>query len=291
MRPYNNVPVTLMHEGFVQAEEDVRLYFRAVGDGEAVVIPLVSWTEEFDVLAQGRRVIFYDPRNRGESTAVELERISFQNDVRDLDAVRRHFGLEKISLIGWSYFGGVVARYAMEFPKRVERLVMVCGPPIRRLPHSEAVNRIMAERLNAVAPGILQELNATSPPDPEKLRQFWELLREVRTGRKPARPMRGDPSKTPNERVEKVVAVFSRATQTQGDWDWREDARRVTCPALYVFGTADILPVEAAQEWAEFLPNARVLKMDGIGHFPSLEDPEQFFAALESFFSGQWPEG
>ena len=30
------------------------------------MIPLVSWTEEFDVLAKGRRIIFYDPRSRGQ---------------------------------------------------------------------------------------------------------------------------------------------------------------------------------------------------------------------------------
>ena len=103
-------------DGFIQAEPDLRLYFRDIGTGDAVLIPLVSWTEEFDVLAEGRRIIFYDPRNRGRSTAAPLERISFQNDVRDLEAVRSYFGLEKVSLIGWSYFGAVVARYAMEYP-------------------------------------------------------------------------------------------------------------------------------------------------------------------------------
>ena len=123
-------------EGFIEVEAGVRLYFRTVGEGEAVVIPLVSWSEEFDVLAKGHRVIFYDPRNRGQSTAVEPKRVSFQNDMRDLEAVRRHLGLEKISLIGWSYFGGVVARYAMEFPERIRHLVMVppscCRRPARR---------------------------------------------------------------------------------------------------------------------------------------------------------------
>ena len=73
--------------------------------------------------------------------------------------------------------------------------------------------------------------------------------------------------------------------QTQGDWDWREDARRVTSPALYVFGTADIMPWEAAQEWTEYLPNGRVFKMDGVGHFPVLKSPDKFFAELVRFLS------
>lgn len=110
--------------------------------------------KKFDVLAKGRRLIFYDPGNRGQSTAVELEQISFQNDVRDLDAIRKHFALEKMSLIGWSYFGGVVARYAMEFPQHIERFVMVCGPPIQRLPHSDTINRVMADRINARRAGV-----------------------------------------------------------------------------------------------------------------------------------------
>lgn len=274
-------------EGLIEAESGIQLYFRAMGPGdEAVVIPLAAWTEEFDILARGRRVIFYDPRSRGRSTAVEPERISFQNDVSDLEAVRRHFGLEQISPIGWSYFGGVVARYAMELPERVSRLVMVCGPPIRRQPHSDAMNRIMAARINAVAPGFLQEMQAASPPSAEMFSRMWDLLKQARTGSRGMKPARGEPSQYPNESPARVAAVFSRAMQTMGDWDWREDARRAGCPALFVHGTADFMPLEAAQEWAECLPGGRLHAMEDVGHFPSLEDPERFFAGLEEFLSG-----
>ena len=277
-------------EGFIDVGDGVRLYFRAIGAGDAVVIPLACWTEEFDVLAGRRRVIFYDPRSRGGSTTLDLAQISFENDIRDLEAVRASLGLERVSLIGWSYFGGVVARYAMENPEHVERLVMVCGPPMRRVPHSGAINRMMAERLEAVAPGFLHEVQGASSLEPKKARRLWDLLKQVRTGR-PSRPVKSTPARYDNERPEKVAAVFTRALQTQGDWDWRDDARRVTSPALYVFGTADIMPAEAVREWAEFLPNARILVLDGVGHHPSVEDPERFFPALDTFLGGQWPEG
>jgi hypothetical protein len=117
-----------------------------------------------------------------------------------------------------------VARYAMEFPEHIERLVMVCGPPIRCPPHSDTMNQIMADRLNTVAPGFLQELLSTNSPEREKLQRFWDLLKQTRAGRQPLRPMKGEPSKYANEQPEKVSAVFNRAMQTQGDWDWREDA-------------------------------------------------------------------
>ena len=270
-------------EGFIESKPDVRLYFRAIGEGHPVLIPLVSWTEEFDALASGRRLIFYDPRNRGQSSAVALERISFQNDVCDMEAARKHFGFAKVSLIGWSYFGAVVARYAMDFPEHVHRFVMVCGPPIRRSPHSEAINRVMAERINAVAPGFLQELQGSTSPDPEKFAKFWDLLKQVRTGKNPLRSPRGNPSQFPNERPDKVAAIFQRALETQGDWDWHEDAKHATSPALYVFGTADFMPFEAADEWKHYLPNCEILIMNEVGHFPSLEAPDRFFPALDAF--------
>ena len=279
--------MTTVEEGSVEAGEGVRLYFKSIGEGEVAVIPLVSWTEEFDVLARGRRVIFYDPRNRGQSTAVELERISFANDVLDLETVRRHFAVEKISPVGWSYFAGVVARYAMDFPERVERFVMVGGPPIRRQPYSEGINRVMASRINEVAPGFLQQLQA-NPVDTELLRRFWELIKQVRSGPGGLRPMRGDPSQFTNEKPENVSAVVQRGIQTQGDWDWREDAKRATSPALFVWGDADFIPSEAADEWGMCLPNAQVLRMEGVGHFPSLENPELFFRVLEDFLSGRY---
>jgi proline iminopeptidase len=269
-------------EGWVEAAEGVRLYFRAVGEGEPVVIPLVDWTREFETLADRRRVISYDPRSRGRSTAVDPGRISFASDVQDLEALRRHLRLERFSLIGWSYYGGVVARYAMEFPERVRRLAVVCGPPIRRSPHTEAMNRVMIERVRAAAPGFLEEFERNRSP--EMLRRMWELVKQTRAGR-PLREMLGNPSSSPNESPEKVSVVVRRAVETQGDWDWRDEARRVTCPVLLVAGDADYLPLEAAREWTRSLNNASLFEMAGVGHFPSLESPQEFFEALDRFFA------
>jgi len=269
-------------EGWIEAEEGVQLYFRIVGEGEPVVVPLVEWTREFEVLAKGRRIISYDPRSRGRSTGVDPEKISFASDVRDLEALRRQLGLDRISLIGWSYYGGVVARYAMEFPERVRRLAVVCGPPIRRSPHTETMNRVMIERIREAAPGYLEEFQRNRSP--EMLAALWELVKKTRAGR-PLREMAGDPSRWPNENPGKVSEVTRRAVETQGDWDWREAAGRISCPALFVAGDADYLPLEAAREWPRFLKDASLLELEGVGHFPSLESPDELFEALDRFLA------
>ena len=42
---------------------------------------------------------------------------------------------------------------------------------------------------------------------------------------------------------------------------------------------------------ATAMPNARLLELKGIGHFPYVEAPEVFFAAVDRFLRGEWPEG
>jgi pimeloyl-ACP methyl ester carboxylesterase len=270
-------------EGFVEVEQGVRLYFQEAGDGPAVLIPLVGWTEEFEAIADGRRIIRYDPRNRGNSTAVALENVSFQNDVRDIESLRVHFALDSFTLIGWSHYAGVVIRYAMEYPERLDRVVMVCGPPISKNPHTGTMNRVMMERISAVAPDFLKELQTGSAPTPAQMKKFWDLILQVRAGKKPALPPQGNPSQFANETPGSVSGVIRRGMETMGDWNWTADAARVKCPVLFAYGTEDFLPAEAAEEWIRSLPNCRALKMEGVGHFPSLEAPEKFFRDLAVF--------
>jgi pimeloyl-ACP methyl ester carboxylesterase len=153
------------------------------------------------------------------------------------------------------------------------------------------MNRVMAERIEAIAPGFVQELQTSEAPSPEKVKRFWELIEQTRSGRHPLPPKRNNPSRFENETPAKVAAMIRRLVETQGEWDWREDAAKVRGPVLFLFGTEDYLSLEAAQEWSEFLPNGRVFKMKGVGHFPAQEKPEEFRQVVEKFLGGEWPEG
>ena len=90
------------------SSDGVRLYYAKVGSGsEIAVLPGRLFTfPDFQRLAKGRTLIFYDMRNRGLSDAVtNVSKISLQHDTDDLEAVRVHFGIEKPDLIGFSYLG------------------------------------------------------------------------------------------------------------------------------------------------------------------------------------------
>jgi pimeloyl-ACP methyl ester carboxylesterase len=48
--------------------------------------------------------------------------------------------------------------------------------------------------------------------------------------------------------------------------------------------------VADARKWVGVMPNARLLELKGIGHFPYVEAPDLFFPAIDRFLRGDWPE-
>jgi pimeloyl-ACP methyl ester carboxylesterase len=94
---------------------------------------------------------------------------------------------------------------------------------------------------------------------------------------------------TLESRRNKITSVDRFTVASLGTWDWRPSLRRVTAPTLVIQGSADVLPVVGAREWAATLPNGRLLLFEGFGHFPYLEAPERFFTAVDAFLQGSWP--
>jgi len=96
---------------------------------------------------------------------------------------------------------------------------------------------------------------------------------------------------TPESRRNKIISVDRYVAASLGSWDWRPALGRVNAPVLIVHGSADPLPPAGGREWAAALPDARLLLLQGVGHFPYLEAPEAFFSAVDTFLRGSWPQG
>ena len=69
-----------------------------------------------------------------------------------------------------------------------------------------------------------------------------------------------------------------------------EHLDRLACPALVVWGAADrYLPVRLAQEYAERLPDATVVELEGGAHWPWLERPDAI-ETVARFLDGSDPD-
>jgi proline iminopeptidase len=286
-------------EGFVFIRPGLQLYFRILGEGpETLVVPNANWLGDALLpLAEGRRVIFYDPRSRGRSSAVtDPRQLSLEEDVADLEAVRRYFGLDRMTLLGTSFQAAITASYALEYPERVERLLLVC-PITPRLP-GEWKQELPRTGELVHPPGIprLEELRreGLEESDPAAFCRAWFtwfLLPAMMADTSAlVRFPLDDVCSFPNEWPRHAVGLyFDHLLPNMGDWDYRPLLPGLRMPLLVVQGTDDLVPEEASREWAAYAPDARFLPIDRAGHHPYLERPKEFFAAVEAFLRGEWP--
>lgn len=111
-----------VQEGFADAGNGVRLFYRVVGTGPDTVVVIHGgpgfsmgyFADDLTSLAEkGHTLLFYDQRGTGRSTLVsDSAALDAQRFAEDLEAIRRHFGLERLTLLGHSWGAGVVALYA-----------------------------------------------------------------------------------------------------------------------------------------------------------------------------------
>jgi pimeloyl-ACP methyl ester carboxylesterase len=275
--------------GFTTTADGVRLFVHISGRGsQSLVVPGVGADLDFRGLAEGRRVAFYDVRNRGRSDPVDGSgRVGLPVEIDDVETVRAHSGFARTSVLGWSYVGLVVALYAAQHPRTVDRLVMVCpAPPSPSLqPVSGAADTVLLARLNE-----LEARRATA--DPVEFARAW---RRIVTPTRMADPaaldlLQADPSRWPNEWPEHMTEALWRVHATHPvDFDYRHRAEQISAPTLVIHGGADIIPLPASEAWSRAIPDARLLVLPDVGHFPHVEAPSEFFGAVETFLGGHWP--
>ena len=288
-------------EGTIEVENGVRLHYAAIGDGEpAVLVPVKCWLPvEFEVLAKGRRLICYDSRGRGQSDPVpDASRIGIEQDVSDVDAIRRHFQLERVALIGWSIYGNVVARYAMNYPENVSRVVLAAPGPVRRQPYdSNALETRSASlaRVNPADIARLQQMQKAGTVGRDEVsyrRQFFRVFVAMRMGN-PADVEKVNleaVSHLQNEWPDQFAAWWAAIDRSLGNWDWRRDVSKVTAPVLVLQGDSDLsIPEEAGREWAALARDGRMVTLKGIGHHIWIEAPEICYPVVNEFLSGDWP--
>lgn len=288
-------------EGFAFVRPGLHLYYRILGEGaETVVVPNANWLwEPLQPLAESRRLILYDPRSRGRSSAVtDPRQLGLEEDVEDLEAIRRYFGLDRMVLLGSSYHAAITALYALDNPGRVERMLLVC-PITPRQPGEWVQETPTAEQL-IHPPGIarLDEMrrDEVDRDDPAAFCRAWftHFLLPAQMGELTALPRFPveDVCAFPNEWPQRAIPLyFDHIIPKMESWDFRPRLASLRLPVLVIQGTDDLVPVEASREWAAAIPGARFLAIEGSGHHPYLERPQEFFPAAETFLRGEWPEG
>jgi proline iminopeptidase len=293
-------------EGFLAANDGARLFYRVEGSGADTVVAihggpgvdLESLRSDLAPLAAHHTVIFYDQRGAGRSELpADTTRLFFPRQLADLDAVRRHFRLERMTLIAHSYGPLLAASYALAHPDRVRRLVLLGPVPPRRGDFWQRFAQNVNARLDSAQRARQADAGARLA-DPkadtrQACRDYWAIGMIPRLADPAsAAKVRSDLCAAPAEAIRYGLSVTNRVVMGSiGDWDLRAGLRDLRVPTLVIHGEQEAIPMDLVEEWVTALPDARLLRVPGAAHFAYAEQPDQVWPAIEQFLAGTWPAG
>lgn len=282
-------------EGYVQAADGVRLFYRRIGHGKRAVLLLhggpgsninAVWPDLQPLARVSRSIIVYDQRGGGRSQIIrDPELLTAAHHVRDLEAVRAHFRLERFALAGESWGAGLAALYAAEHPERVERLLLIGPMP----PTREILERRMDDSDEKMDfRRRLAEISRAMPDSADPVatcREFFDLyLRQFFFRPENAARRRGSSCDGPPEGVRNYFVVNKAGFDSLGAFDLRPGLRRLKMPAMVIEGERSIpSTIESARVYARSIRGATLVLVPEAGHYPQVERPDIFFPAVEKF--------
>ena len=277
------------------------LFYRMVGSGPDVLVMIHGgpgmdmgyMVPDFAPLAARHRLLFYDQRGGGRSEILRNDPALYTmaRHVADLEALRRHFGLERLTLVAHSFGPAIAAAYAMAHPDRVARMILIGPVPPRAGNLWTRYGEIIDSRLTVDERAALTKLEAAMVRgvDPvQACRAYWAIAVKPRVATpEQVRKVTGEFCTAGADAIRSGMGVAGPHTLTSlGEWDFRAGLAKVTAPTLIVHGEADAIPMDLVEEWTTALPNAKLLKVPGASHFPYVERPDLVWPAIESFLRG-----
>jgi len=259
--------------------------YRRAGDGPALLLihgiagSSRAWSEAMSLLAEDFTVVAPDLIGHGESAKPtgDCSLGAYASGLRDLLAV---LGINRATLVGHSLGGGIAMQLAYQHPECCERLVLV---------DSGGLGREVSWLLRSVAlPGAEYVMPVLFPP----FMRDWgnrvaRLLHSAGLrSNGVAEGWRAYASLTESANrqafVRTVRAVIDPGGQSVSAADRLYLAADV--PTLIVWGERDgMIPVSHAHAAHEAVRGSRLEIIEGAGHFPHVEQPARFAAALADF--------
>lgn len=224
----------------------------------------------FDALSPGRTLIYYDQRGGGRSPVGREEPVGWREHVADLEALRVFWGIERLTIAGYSWGALLGLLYAIEHPQHVEKLALVSPAPI----WTEARRRFDAEfaRRNT-APALQEERRILRESG---LREADLEAYQLRLFELSVVPYFHDPARARDLTPFRITGRTQKEVwESLGTFDLRPALRALKVPALVLHGESDPIPRDAAETAAECL-GAGFHLVSRCGHVPYVERPDEF---------------
>lgn len=269
---------------------DGEMHYVDEGPVEAKTPPLVlvhgtpTWAFEWRHVLRGlspeRRVLAVDHLGFGLSARPTAAAYSPQAHARRFgDWIDATIPDGPIDLVVHDFGGPIALDWALEHVDRLAHLVIV-----NTWMWSFANDPVMSRRANFARTRLFRWLYRRFNASQTMIMPSAYGDRRRLTKRIHAQYLNVFPDPDSRERVLYALAQALLGSSEYYDTLWSRRARLVQVPTAILWGVKDSAfqpPILA--KWHEALPNARVVRFDGAGHWPHEEEPEAFEAALQAF--------
>ena len=234
----------------------------------------------FTPLSEQLQLVYFDHRGQGRSARGDPALYTLDENVEDMEALRRHLGLGPVVSIGTSYGGMVAMAHAARYPDAVSHLVLVVTAA-----HSGFIARaeeIVRERGTPAQQLACAKLWAGGFQSAEDVLEYYAVMGPLYSRRFDAASAaavrgRGTPSPEPLNRAFGPEGFLRRM-------DLRPELGRITAPTLILAGRHDwICAPEFSEELHRLMPGSRLRIFEESSHSIRVDEPEALRAEILGF--------
>lgn len=263
--------------------DDIRIHYQEFGPKTGKTLLLVhgysastaSWDAVVEPLAdKGFRVIAVDLVGFGFSEKPSWFGYTINEQSRMIERFMDRMGIGRAVVAGNSYGGAVAATLALDYPERVEKLVMVASVidnepqqhPLMMLAGAPGVGELVIPFLIGSKMFLRRRLRELLGPNAH-------LATDERVGHY-HRPLL-------SAETQKAMLATSR------NWDAEritKDASLIEQPTLLIWGDSDpVIPVRMGEKMYDGILHSRLVVLKSCGHLPQQEYPKTFADLVEAF--------
>jgi proline iminopeptidase len=234
----------------------------------------------FAPLTDRLQFVYFDHRGQGRSTRGGREKYTLDENVEDMEALRRHLGLGAVVSIGASYGGMVAIAHAARYPNAVSHLILVATAA-----HAGNIGRarqIAATRGTPEQIAQCEELFAGHLDSAEKMGRYFEVMGSLYS-------LKFDPERAKESRARSIFSpdALNQAYGPAGfmrSFDLRPQLKFIDAPTLILAGRYDwICAPEFSEELHELIPGSDLRIFEESGHSISADEPQQLRDAIAGF--------
>ena len=233
----------------------------------------------WESIAQGRAVVFFDQPGTGQSWPLGAgDSLAVSDVLASIEAIRQAIGAPRVTVLGHSFGGYLAMAYAIQFPKRVERVVLVDSVA----PKVTATEFFFA----ALFPERMAAEKGLSPDNPADV-QTWirgRMAMSFYSADAHERYLAKLPTIPPMPYSGRQETLLWKDAEAH---DLTDGLERLAAPVLVTTGRFDA-NVSPRTAWRihQAIPRSKFVVFERSGHFPMIEEPESFAAVVKGFLSG-----